>query len=284
MKPASWRKLHSKVWFDLRLVALGPEARVCYGTLLLLASDEGHLPPIAASDLAHLVGLPSERTQELLRLLVAFGYVSYAEGQHTVASQAQDHAFSESRRAGGRARYDIPDAKHRAKHPGQDAKHLAEDAKHPPSGTSGREKKTEAQRVKQTQELALSRQVSDAWCESFMRARGAKYVWQGGKDGKALATLLKANPDLADIRARIDRFLADPFWAPKADWTKFCSQFNAMAPSRPFEPEHKPIETEVVQDFIRRRDAHRMAQGSGPSLIVDPRASQGHYEGRKEVG
>ena len=88
---------------------------------------------------------------------------------------------------------------------------------------------------------------------------------------------------MQDIRDRIDRFLADPFWAPKADWTKFCSQFNAMAPSKPSEPAIKPIDPEVVQDFIRRRDASRMAQGSGHPQNVDPARSQAACGGNERV-
>ncbi len=98
---------------------------------------------------------------------------------------------------------------------------------------------SEAQRDTKPSESSPSRLVSDFWCSSFLKVRGAKYVWQGGKDGALLARLLKATGgDVAEIQRRAERFLTDPFWSEKADWSKFCSQYNAMAGNG------KPVEDE----------------------------------------
>lgn len=86
---------------------------------------------------------------------------------------------------------------------------------------------------------SATRLISDFWCDRFLKIRGAKYVWQGGKDGALLARLLKATGgDVAEIQRRAERFLTDPFWSEKADWSKFCSQYNAMAGNG------KPVEDE----------------------------------------
>ncbi len=72
--------------------------------------------------------------------------------------------------------------------------------------------------------------VSDYWCGAFQRARSAPYAWQGGTDGGHLTRVLAlAQDDVAEVQRRIDRFLADPFWQPKADFGKFVGQWNAMA-------------------------------------------------------
>lgn len=85
---------------------------------------------------------------------------------------------------------------------------------------------------------AANRLVSDFWCDRFLKIRGAKYLWQGQKDGALLSRLMKATGgDVAEIQSRIERFLTDPFWSSKADWGKFCSQYNAMAGNgKPVDP------------------------------------------------
>lgn len=50
---------------------------------------------------------------------------------------------------------------------------------------------------------------SDALCDDFRAATGSAYLWQGAKDGAALADLLKAST-LDEVRARWRRGLARP--------------------------------------------------------------------------
>lgn len=86
--------------------------------------------------------------------------------------------------------------------------------------------------------------ISDFWCEHFLATRGKPYAWQGGKDGRHLADVRKwSNDDVAEVKKRIRRFLADPFWKSKADFAKFASQWNALATS--------PKETDPFREVAR---------------------------------
>lgn len=85
--------------------------------------------------------------------------------------------------------------------------------------------------------------AQEHWCEVFRRCRRAPYLWAGAKDSHALNHLLELTKgDVAEIDRRADRFLADRFWGPKADFTKFAAQFNAMAGDAPAETNGKPYQ------------------------------------------
>lgn len=97
---------------------------------------------------------------------------------------------------------------------------------------------------------AASRIVSDTFCAAFERHRGERYVWQGGKDGKLLAALLaQFSGDVALIQRRIDAFLADPFWGPRADFATFCAKHNSVAGGELGTP-RAPIGQRSVLDVI----------------------------------
>jgi len=77
----------------------------------------------------------------------------------------------------------------------------------------------------------------------FRAATGADYLWQGAKDGAALAVLLKA-ATLDEVRARWRRGLAAPesAWASCRTVAQLRAKWNDLAgsPEAAIPKEHRP--------------------------------------------
>jgi len=218
-----WKKLHEPVWFNPLLRAQGEAARCLLNDLLLLCDDAGSMPVPSKTAVASMCSDP-----DALDKLVAIEAVWIKDNRLYVASAVKDRAFSDSKKAGGDARKEA--LKVRRRKPASmmepscnhDASEMEPSRNHHPASASAS--------TSESASTSASRMVSDFWVSRFLKVRGSKYVWQGAKDGKALSALLKGTGgDVAEIQTRIDRFLEDPFWGPKADFAKFTSQYNAMA-------------------------------------------------------
>lgn len=75
---------------------------------------------------------------------------------------------------------------------------------------------------------------SDELCADFEAVTGQKYLWQGAKDGTALAALLKAFP-LEEVRARWRRGLEAPStaWASCRNVATLRAKWNDLGDARP---------------------------------------------------
>lgn len=240
-----WTKHHRDIWLDARLRVHPVEVR-CLLLDLQALSDEAGVVTEDHEDIALLAGLQPDSLKKALEALQRLGLISILDsGNLAVTSCVEDSEYRDSRRAGGVAARDA----------GKMPKRCPSDASRVPKGTSasplasgssgisgplasGSSGSLGSEGKSAEKGTAASRLVSDFWCDRFLKIRGSKYVWQGGKDGALLAKLLKATgSDVAEVQTRIERFLTDPFWAPKADWAKFCSQYNAMAgPAKTADP------------------------------------------------
>lgn len=99
--------------------------------------------------------------------------------------------------------------------------------------------------MKETSVPAAPARDSDLLCEDFKATTGSAYLWQGAKDGVALAELLKA-ATLEEVRTRWRRGLkANPDdWASCRTVAQLRQKWNDLAGGkdapRP-NPEHRPL-------------------------------------------
>lgn len=217
----------SRVFYLLLLTQVDPWGRIeddaetlCARVWPLLGKSEKDTEK-ALADL-HNVGLVTRHDLEDLRFLQVEGWANHA-GKHQGGSKGSPK-FPETPRISPK----LPGLSGEVR----GLSSILSESPSPSSSESSSEGKSPEKGT------AASRLVSDFWCDRFLKLRGSKYVWQGGKDGALLARLLKATTgDVAEIQTRIERFLTNPFWADKADWAKFYSQYNAMAGSaKPADP------------------------------------------------
>ncbi|GMV19066.1 MAG: hypothetical protein AMXMBFR56_72900 [Polyangiaceae bacterium] len=85
-------------------------------------------------------------------------------------------------------------------------------------------------------DAASQREVSDVLCATFHEVIGSEYVWQGAKDGVALAELLKSvTPPEVDARWRVGLQAPATAWASCRTVAQLRSKWNDLAPAVSFQ-------------------------------------------------
>lgn len=140
--------------------------------------------------------------------------------------------------------------------------------------------KPSAPKAAKSKDPAPARQVTDHWCAAYASRRGAKYAFQGAKDGKAVAAVLKAaEGDVAEVCRYIDRAFADEWWGDKLDLTLFAANWNRFAPT-PAEVEAKRKEAPKRESVERAIAARRkVLESMDPATLEGRKVIQAH---RKE--
>ena len=165
--------------------------------------------------------------------LVAFGFLEPQGDAFRVRGAARYLRVKEGRRKGGQKAKNnlIPGGRKAAPKPRVEprveprpSRDQAEDGARLPLGLSP---STEHRAPNEKQGTA---QPSDLLQADYLEATGAAYLWQGAKDGAALATLLKAAP-LDEVRRRWRKGLMAPAdeWASCRTVAQLRSKWNDLA-------------------------------------------------------
>lgn len=116
---------------------------------------------------------------------------------------------------------------------------------------TAREKGRTGSRRPASEKPASGPRASDALVEDFRQATGGKYVWQGAKDGAALAYLLKHAP-LEEVRRRWRAGLLQCGWLHTATVAQLRAKWNDLGAAPP-----APLSQDEI-DRQRREEVFRM--------------------------
>lgn len=159
---------------------------------------------VTRAQLAGVIG--GDRLEEVTGALVELGFLESGDDSWRVRGAARYLRLKEARRAGAEktnAARSRAKAERRSRASTSDAQATLPDALSP--NTEHRTPKKD----KSTAPATPTPRESDALCQDFLEAVGARYAWQGAKDGVALAALRKV-ASLEEIRARWRRGLSEP--------------------------------------------------------------------------
>jgi len=185
-------------------------------------SDE--IDILSAVELAGLFSAPDQPL--LASALESFGFIEPVENGSRIRGAARYLRLKESRRRGATLTNEKRALERRSKATLSDAPAtLLSDALSPSHRVT--EKKKPA-----SQE---SKRNSDLLAADFKAAVGSEYLWNGAKDGVALAELLKAS-DIEEVRRRWRIGLKASGWSHVATVAQLRSKWNDLASEQPAKP------------------------------------------------
>lgn len=178
---------------------------------------------VTRAQLAGVIG--GDRLEEVTGALVELGFLESGDDSWRVRGAARYLRLKEARRAGAEktnAARSRAKVERRSRASTSDAQATLPDALSP--NTEHRTPKKD----KSTAPAAPTPRESDALCQDFLEAVGAAYVWQGAKDGVALADLRKA-ADLEEVRARWRKGLRATGWIQVRTVAQLRQKWNDLA-------------------------------------------------------
>lgn len=278
-----WTKLHRDVWLDARLRVHPVEVRCLLIDLQALSDEDGAVTE-GRQDIALLSGLSLESLQRAIDTLQRLGLVQILDnGNVAVTSCVSDAEYRDSRRAGGVA---ARDAGKMPKRCPTDAEAMPSDATASPSGSSSGSSSGSLTSGKESAERKPRRtvRIDPATIDlpakiNYADVRAALTDYLATRKGGAW------DEKLAAVRLKqLDEWGRERAIAALRHSVGYQGLFEPStqkgyrnSTSQPSEPAIKPIDPAIVQDFIRRREAANMAQGSGHLENVDPARSQVPY-------
>jgi hypothetical protein len=166
--------------------------------------------------------------------LVAFGFLAQTENGFRVRGAERYLRVSTQRAAAGRAR---------SSSAGRSAGKFTSDKPAADQQTTSSHQRTTSEKpalTPSTEHLAPKKETaptpstpreSDLLCEDFRQVTGTPYLWQGAKDGTALARL-RATASVEEIRSRWKAGLRAPpdEWASCRTVAQLASKWNDLAP------------------------------------------------------